>query len=61
MVQLGEEGTEAAAATGVMMARTAFRPMPIPVFRADHPFLYMIRDVKTGTILFVGRVSEPSA
>jgi serpin B len=60
VVNMDEEGTEAAAATGVMMARTAFRPMPIPVFRADHPFLYMIRDVKTGSILFIGRVVDPS-
>ena len=47
-VDVNEEGTEAAAATGVMVGRAmaAPRPDPIPVFRADHPFLFLIRDKK---------------
>lgn len=60
VVNLDEEGTEAAAATGVVMSRSAAvrKPQPI-VFRVDRPFLYLIRDVKTGTILFFGRVADP--
>jgi len=60
-VDVNEEGTEAAAATGVIMAPTAapFRPEEPPVFRADHPFLFLIRDNGTGSILFMGRVTNP--
>jgi len=59
-VEVNEEGTEAAAATGVVMAaRGAARPQPRPVFRADHPFLFLLRDVRSGTILFMGRVVDP--
>jgi serpin B len=36
------------------------RPLPIPVFRADHPFLFLIRDTHSGSILFLGRVADPS-
>ncbi|MBS3735401.1 MAG: hypothetical protein KGY99_10840 [Phycisphaerae bacterium] len=50
-----EEGTEAAAATGTVMA---FGPKGIP-FHADHPFLFLIRDNATGSILFAGRVTAP--
>jgi len=57
-VEVNEEGTEAAAATGVIVGVTSI-PMPPPEFRADHPFVFMIRDVKTGAILFIGRVVEP--
>jgi serpin B len=35
-------------------------PLPPPVFRADHPFIFMIRDIHTGSILFIGRVTDPS-
>ncbi len=59
-VDVNEEGTEAAAATGVMMGgRGALRPVPIPVFRADHPFLFLIRDTRAGSILFMGRLIDP--
>jgi serpin B len=58
-VEVNEEGTEAAAATGVVMRLTSIGPAPIPVFRADHPFLFLIRDNLTGSILFVGRVTNP--
>lgn len=59
-VEVNEEGTEAAAATVVMMAPTAaFRDVPFtPVFRADHPFLYIIRNRHTGLILFLGKVES---
>jgi serpin B len=57
-VEVNEEGTEAAAATGVAMAgRARFRPPE--VFRADHPFVFLIRDTRSGSILFIGRVAEP--
>lgn len=60
-VDVNEEGTEAAAATGtVMRSMAVFRPLPIPVFRADHPFLFLIRDTHSGSILFLGRVVDPS-
>jgi serpin B len=56
-VDVNEEGTEAAAATAVVMTRmAAMRPA---VFRADHPFLFLIRDNRTGSILFLGRVMNP--
>ena len=59
-VDVNEEGTEAAAATGIVMRATAARrPETIPVFRADHPFLFLIRDTRTGSILFMGRLTEP--
>ncbi|MBE0431984.1 serpin family protein [candidate division WOR-3 bacterium] len=57
-VEVNEEGTEAAAATGVMMETVSVRPRI--EFRADHPFVFMIRDKRTQAILFMGRVSDPS-
>ena len=60
-VDVNEKGTEAAAATGVVMRTgVARRPQPIPVFRADHPFLFLIRDTKAGSILFMGRLTKPT-
>jgi serpin B len=63
-VDVDEEGTEAAAATAVVMPYTASAvasmPPPVPVFRADHPFLFAIRDWKSGAILFFGRVDDPT-
>jgi serpin B len=56
-VDVNEEGTEAAAATGVLIEEAMIRVTPI--FRADHPFLFLIRDNKTGSILFMGRVVNP--
>lgn len=58
-VEVNEEGTEAAAATAVIMRLTAAAPRPKPVFRADHPFLFLIREKQTGGILFLGRVAQP--
>lgn len=59
--EINEEGTEAAAATGVVMVtRAAPAKEPPPVeFKADHPYLYMIRDTQTGSLLFLGRVADP--
>jgi serpin B len=60
-VDVNEEGTEAAAATGAAMATlSAGAAQPrVPVFRADHPFAFAIRDVPTGAILFLGRLVRP--
>jgi serpin B len=60
---VNEEGTEAAASTAVIMTRgLAVVPNRPPiVFRADHPFLFLIRDVRSGSILFLGRVINPKA
>ena len=60
-VDVNEEGTEAAAATAVTMKLTSIEPTRIPVFRADHPFLFIIRDNHSGSILFIGRVMNPKA
>jgi serine protease inhibitor len=59
VVEVNEEGTEAAAATGIAMSLKAV-PEPPPTFRADHPFIFLIRDNKTGSILFMGRVVDPT-
>jgi serpin B len=60
-VDVNEEGTEAAAATAVTMKLTSVGPTRIPVFCADHPFLFIIRDNHSGSILFIGRVMNPNA
>ena len=57
-VDVYEEGTEAAAATGVMVGVTSMPPPP-EVFRADRPFMFLIREKATGAILFMGRLTEP--
>lgn len=59
-VRVDEEGSEAAAATAIIYDKA-----PSPVierfdFRADHPFVFLIRDKQTGAILFLGRMSEPA-
>ena len=58
-VEVEERGTEAAAATGVVAYRTAAIAQPPVVFRADHPFFFLIRDTRTGSILFLGRLVKP--
>jgi serpin B len=58
-VSVDESGTEAAAATAVVMELLSAPLNPVQV-TVDHPFLFLIRDVPTGTILFVGRVVDPS-
>ena len=64
-IDVDEEGTEAAAATAVLMRELAVlvpdpKQPPPPVFRADHPFVFLIRDNRSGGILFMGRVSDPT-
>jgi len=59
-VDVGEEGTEAAAATAVVMQLKSMMPVPVPVFRADHPFLFAIRENGSGRLLFMGRVCDPT-
>jgi serine protease inhibitor len=61
-VDVNEEGTEAAAATAVTMRALAIRvpAQPPPVFRADHPFVFLIRDNRSESILFMGRVADPA-
>jgi len=59
-VSVDEAGTEAAAATTVVMRLTATPEGPVEV-TVDHPFIFVIRDIETGAILFVGRVVDPSA
>jgi len=57
-VDVNEEGTEAAAATAVGMK--CLDVELTPVFKADHPFIFLIRDNKSGSILFLGRVLNPT-
>ena len=59
-VSVDEEGTEAAAATAVIMRLTAMPAEPVQM-TVDRPFIFLIRDIETGTILFIGRVMDPSA
>ena len=58
-VKVDEKGTEAAAATAVGMELTS-AAMPRNVFRADHPFIFIIQEKETGNILFMGRVTDPT-
>jgi serpin B len=59
-VSVDEAGTEAAAATAVIMRATAMPSQPVEV-TLDRPFIFLIRDIDTGAILFVGRVLNPGA
>jgi serpin B len=54
-VEVNEKGTEAAAGTGVVVAVS--KP---PDFQADHPFLFLIRDTRNGSVLFLGRINDPT-
>jgi serine protease inhibitor len=58
-IETTEKGTEAAAATVVGIKRTAFISEERFVFNADHPFIYLIREKKSNTIIFVGLVTNP--
>jgi len=62
-ISVDETGTEAAAATAVVMPPTAVPSKPIKAIevKIDHPFIFVIRDIETGTILLVGRMVAPSA
>jgi serpin B len=56
-IEVNEKGTEAAAATAVVMAKAVILYIE---FRADHPFIFIIKDNRSGTILFMGRLSNPA-
>ncbi|MBN2582690.1 MAG: serpin family protein [Planctomycetes bacterium] len=58
-VDVNEEGTEAAAATAAVLGLKGMPPKP-KTFVADHPFVFMIRHVPSGSVLFMGRVMDPS-
>merc|ERR1711868_54378 len=59
-IEVNEEGSEAAAASGMgMMMRSM--PLPPEEFTVDHPFIFFIRDKLTGMLLFQGRISDPTA
>jgi serpin B len=62
-IDLDEKGTEAAAATAVTLTKASavIDEKPKAEFKADHPFVYMIRDQATGSILFMGRLTDPLA
>lgn len=59
-VKVDEKGTEAAAATAVLMAVAGAAPAPAEPFRADHPFVYAIVDNTSGLVVFMGRVNDPT-
>lgn len=59
-IEVDEEGTEAAAATAVFMESAGGYPSEPIIFRADHPFLFLIRDTRTESILFIGRYVGPN-
>ena len=58
-IAVDDEGTEAAAATAVMMAPSALPPEPVAL-TVDRTFVFVIRDAPSGAVLFVGRVTDPS-
>ena len=62
MIEVDEEGTVAAAATAIIMGIESERITPRAVkFNADHPFLFFLRDLETGLLLFQGRVVNPKS
>ncbi len=60
-IAVDEKGTEATAATVVVMAAASAAPIQPVTVHVDRPFLFAVRDTKTGAILFLGRVVDPSA
>jgi serpin B len=60
-VDVDEEGTEAAAATAVVMGIGTGRPSRLQpkIFNANRPFLFLIRHLNSGAILFIGRYTQP--
>lgn len=59
-VSVDEAGTEAAAATAVIVGITSMPAQPVEV-KVDRPFIFLIRDISTGSIIFLGRVINPAA
>jgi serpin B len=60
-VSVDEQGTEAAAATAAVVVEGSEMPVESVAVDIDHPFILLIRDIETGTVLFVGRVLDPGA
>ena len=60
-IAVDENGTEAAAATGMVMRTTAMQMGPVVDFKVDRPFVFVLRETKTGRVLFTGRVTDPKA
>jgi serpin B len=60
LVEVDEKGTVAAAATSLAISCAAHETPPPSAFHADHPFIFLIRDNHTGTILFLGRIMNPT-
>jgi serpin B len=58
-LQVDEKGTEAAAATALVMNESSGPPPPRIRFHADHPFFFLLRDNRSGSVLFMGRIGEP--
>lgn len=58
-IAVDEAGTEAGAATAVVTRRTSYEP--IETITIDHPFFFLIRDRETGSVLFMGRVLDPTS
>ena len=58
-INVDEEGTEAAAVTAIVIELSSAEPLPI-YFSADHPFLFMIRDLGSNSQMFMGKVMAPS-
>ena len=61
--EVNEDGTEAAAVTATSMSSRSMvesSPPPPPIFRADHPFVFFISDMRSGSLLFLGRLAKPS-
>jgi serpin B len=62
LIDVNEEGTEVAAATALVTdAMASSQKIPVPVFHADNPFIFIIQDDETGNILFMGRVNNPDS
>ena len=57
-IEINEQGSEVSSASGIIVAKTAYAP-PVE-FNVNHPFVFMIREKKSGSVLFVGRVVKPT-
>ena len=60
-IDVDEKGTEAAAATAVVMRATALPRLEPVTLTVDRPFLFALRDLESGAVLFLGRIADPTA
>ena len=60
LIEVNEEGSEAAAATAAIRLQCCAMPIKPPQFKCDRPFLYLIQDHQSGLILFAGKVEDPT-